>query len=99
MYIFFLEVGKQQFLAAGGLECLREFSYKPLFDGKGWDRLLYRACTVLCKVCEAKALPVDVEMCPTKYNIPDGHLILPEGKKPPAHIRTEFFLKKLLVFF
>ena len=36
---------------------------------------------MLCKVCEAKSLPVDIEMCPAKYTIPDGHLIQPEGKK------------------
>jgi len=72
------KIGKQHFLEAGGLESLREFSYKPYFDGKGWDRLLYRACTVLCKVCEAKSLPVGTEICPAKYTIPDGHLIQPE---------------------
>ena len=77
---FFSEVGKQQFLDAGGLECLREFSNKSIFDDSRWDRLLYRACTVLCKVCEAKTLPVESEMSPVKFNIPDGHLILPEGK-------------------
>ena len=76
----FSEIGKQHFLEAGGLESLREFSYKPYLDGKGWDRLLYRSCSVLCKICEPKALPVDMEMCPAKYNIPDGHLIQPEGK-------------------
>ena len=35
---------------------------------------------MLCKVCEAKSLPVDIEMCPAKYTIPDGHLIQTEGK-------------------
>ena len=73
------EIGKQQFLEAGGLESLREFSYKSIFDDKRWDRLLNRACTVLCKVCQAKPLPVEVEMSPAKFNIPDGHLVMPEG--------------------
>ena len=80
--IFFTEIGKQQFLEADGLEILREFTSKSIFDDKRWDRLLYRACTVMCKVCEAKTLPVESENCPAKFHIPDGHLILPEGNFP-----------------
>ena len=41
----FPEVGKQQFLDAGGLDKLKEFCTKSIFDDKRWDRLLYRACT------------------------------------------------------
>ena len=41
----FSEVGKQQFLDAGGLDKLKEFCTKSIFDDKRWDRLLYRACT------------------------------------------------------
>ena len=85
-----LEIGKQQFLEAGGLESLREFSYKSIFDDKRWDRLLNRACTVLCKVCQAKPLPVEVEMSPAKFNIPDGHLVMPEGKSR-IFKHTKFF--------
>ena len=86
------EIGKQQFLEAGGLESLREFSYKSIFDDKRWDRLLNRACTVLCKVCQAKPLPVEVEMSPAKFNIPDGHLVMPEGKSFKIPLQN---LKKL----
>ena len=72
------KIGKQQFLDAGGLQCLKDFSHKPIFDDKRWDRILSRACTVLCKVCQAQPLPVEAEMCPAKFNVPDGHFILPE---------------------
>ena len=41
----FSEVGKQQFLDSGGLDKLKEFCTKSIFDDKRWDRLLYRACT------------------------------------------------------
>ena len=96
-YSTFLEIGKQQFLEAGGLESLREFSYKSIFDDKRWDRLLNRACTVLCKVCQAKPLPVEVEMSPAKFNIPDGHLVMPEGKsfKIPLQNLKNFHLSIL----
>merc|ERR1712223_2074806 len=72
------KVGKQQFLDAGGLDKLKEFCTKSIFDDKRWDRLLYRACTVLCKVCDAKPLPVECEMSPAKFNIPEDHKIHPE---------------------
>ena len=77
---FFLpEIGKQQFLEAGGLERLKEFCTQSIFDDKRWDRLLYRACAVLCKVCESRPLPVDVEFSPAKFTIPEGHQVQPEG--------------------
>ena len=33
---------------------------------------------VLCKVCDAKPLPVECEMSPAKFNIPEDHKIHPE---------------------
>jgi len=73
------KIGKQQFLDAGGLDRLQDFCTKSsIFDDKRWDRLLYRACTVLCKVYDAKPLPVESEMSPAKFNIPEDHKIQPE---------------------
>ena len=99
LFFLFTEIGKQQFLEAGGLESLREFSYKSIFDDKRWDRLLNRACTVLCKVCQAKPLPVEVEMSPAKFNIPDGHLVMPEGtlNNYVSHARPHLILRKRIL--
>ncbi len=68
------KAGKQQFVSSGGVEVLRDFLVKFSYEDKRWDRLLGRACAVLCKVCPGKSLPVQTELSPVRFELPDvGH--------------------------
>ena len=73
-------VQNQVFLTINdGIDCCTEHvqvQIYPFSRGKNFN--IFAFTLVLCKVYDAKPLPVESEMSPAKFNIPEDHKIQPE---------------------